>query len=186
MQFRNFSKSVCLAVFLPSTSLKGKVSVAWLLWGFQHYLRVFHSCFSPLMVVRSRRQEVPVPSLTSICNLSQKIPFATPFTWTQSNTSLCSHLFLFLWRKTSKIGYIHLHCCSCRENLSPAALGDQEPTANGALVSCLETSTQAKASQTEILQTQKPLGSFWPAKSGVFQDQIVKKRVEKIFQHTED
>lgn len=127
MQFRNFSKSVCLAVLLPSTSLKGKLSVAWLLWGFQHYLRVFHSCFSPLLVVRSRRQEVPVPSLTSICNLSQKIPFATPFTWTQSNTSLCSHLFLFLWRKTSKIGYIHLRCCSCRENLSPAALGDQEP-----------------------------------------------------------
>lgn len=70
-----------------------KLSVGWLLWGFQHYLRVFHSCFSPLLLVRSRRREVPAPSLTTICNLSQKIPFATPFTWMQSNTSLCSPPF---------------------------------------------------------------------------------------------
>lgn len=40
---------------------------------------------------------------------------------------------------------------------------------------------QAKAPHRQIPQTQKPLGSFWPAKPRVFQAQLVRKRSGRYF-----
>ena len=136
MQFRNFSENVCLAVFLPSTSLKGKLSVGWLLWGFQHYLRVFHSCFSPLLVVHSRRWEVPAPSLTSICSLSQKIPFCFTLHLERRVTPHSVHpLSSFFGGKWAKLVTSICIAVLTGETFPLKLLGTRSPTANGALVS---------------------------------------------------